>query len=205
MQHPLIEIIWDVETKKFFDDTGTNNPADLGVSVVSLYHRQLDSDFKELHGEMLSFWESDFDRMWKLFLEADRIIGFNSKGFDVPAMKPYAPPQFRKLPHFDILEKLYALVGRRMSLNSLAKDTLNTAKIDSGANAILYWQKGDTESLRLLRTYCEMDVAITRDLYDYARKNNHLKYTDHWNNPRVVDVDFSYPAVISSDKQLGLF
>lgn len=205
MPNPVTEIIWDVETKKFFDDTGTSDPGDLGVSIVSLYHRTLDSDQKEVDGQMLSFWEQDFDRMWKLFLEADRIVGFNSKGFDVPAIKPYAPPQFGKLPHFDILEKLYESVGRRMSLNALAKDTLGTKKIDSGANALVYWQKGDPASLATLRKYCEMDVAITRDLYDYALKNKHLKYTDHWNNPRVVEVDFSYPAVVASDKQLGLF
>jgi DEAD/DEAH box helicase domain-containing protein len=202
---PISEIIWDVETKKFFDDTGTSDPADLGVSIVSLYHRQLDENFNETKGEMLSFWEQDFDHMWKLFLEADRIIGFNSRGFDVPAMKPYAPPQFAKLPHFDILEKLYGIVGRRMSLNALAKDTLDTTKIDSGVNAIIYWEKGDPKSLTLLKKYCEADVAITRDLYDFALKNKFLKYTDHWNNPRLVEVDFSYPKDVSAEKQLGLF
>jgi DEAD/DEAH box helicase domain-containing protein len=205
MLQPIYEVIWDVETKKFFDDTGTSDPGDLGVSIVSLYHRKLDGDFNEIEGRMLSFWEQDFDRMWKLFLEADRIVGFNSKGFDVPALKPYAPPQFSKLPHFDMLEKLYEIVGRRMSLNALAKDTLKTAKIDSGKNALVYWQKGDPASLHLLKTYCEADVAITRDLYDFAVKNKFLKYTDHWNNPRQVDVDFSYPAAPSPDKQLGLF
>lgn len=201
----LTEVFWDVETKKFFDDTGTSDPADLGVSIVSLYRRQTSPDFKEVSGEMLSFWEEDFENMWKIFQEADRIVGFNTKGFDVPAMKPYAPSHFAKLPHFDILEKLYAIVGRRMSLNALAKDTLSTAKVDSGSNAILYWQKHDAESLRLLRTYCEADVAITRDLYDFALKNKHLKYTDHWNNPRIVEVDFSYPVGAAAEKQLGLF
>ncbi len=201
----MIEVIWDVETQKFFDDTGTADPADLGVSIVSLYRRELDPQLQEISGRMHSFFESDFDRMWKLFFEADRIIGFNSKNFDVPAIKPYAPSQFAKLPHFDILEVLYSVVGRRMSLNALARDTLNTGKVDSGANALIYWQKGDPQSLRLLQTYCEADVAITRDLYDFAVKNKFLKYTDHWNNPRTIEVDFSYPAAIRPDKQLGLF
>lgn len=200
------EVIFDVETKKFFDDTGTSDPGDLGVSVVSLYHRQLDDQFQEVSGSIMSFWEQDFETMWKLFLEADRIVGFNSSKFDVPALRPYAPPQFDKLPHFDMLDKLREVVGRRMSLNALAKDTLGNTKTDHGSNAILYWEKGDPESLAKLKSYCEADVLITRDLYDFARKNKFLKYTDHWNNPRTVEVDFSYPADYSpAGIQTGLF
>lgn len=191
---PIYEVIFDVETKKFFDETGTSDPADLGVSVVSLYHRQLNDTFQETSGEMLSFWEKDFDSMWKYFLSADRVIGFNSLSFDVPALKPYAPPQFTKLDsHFDILDLLQRVVGRRMSLNALVKDTLGNTKIDSGAHAVEYWQAGDSESLGKLQKYCEADVALTRDLYDFARLNKYVKYTDHWNNPRTIEIDFSYP------------
>lgn len=204
---PIYEVIFDVETKQFFDDTGTSDPGDLGVSVVSLYHRRLDENHHEIDGEMSSFWEQDFGQMWKYFLEADRIIGFNSLGFDVPALKPYAPPSFTKLDsHFDILAKLQAIVGRRMSLNALAKDTLGNTKTDSGANALVYWAKGDPESLAKLRSYCEADVALTRDLYDFTRDHKLLKYTDHWNNPRTVEVDFSYPVdYATSARQPSLF
>lgn len=201
----MFEVIFDVETKKFFDETGTSDPADLGVSIVSLYQRKLDSDFKEMQGEMLSFWEADFDRMWKYFLEADRIIGFNSISFDVPALSPYSPAQFPKLPHFDILDKIREATGRRVSLNSVAKQSLGVAKIDSGANAGVYWAKGDPESLAWLKKYCEMDVAITRDVYDYGLKNKLLKFIDHWNNPREISIDFSYPTGVTSVAQTALF
>lgn len=201
----MYEIIFDVETKQFFDDTGTSNPADLGVSIVSTYRRKLDSDFTETEGEMESFWEADFNRMWKYFVEADRIIGYNSLGFDVPALSPYSPPQFTKLPHFDILQKIKDVTGRRVSLNSVARQTVGNAKIDSGANAILYWQKRDPASLRLLKMYCEADVAITRDIYDYGLKNKSLRFIDHWNTPREIAVDFSYPAGVLSFAQTALF
>jgi len=189
----MYEVIFDLETQKFFDDTGTSNPADLGVSIVSLYHRELDSDFREVKGELLSFWEKDLDGMWKIFQGADRIIGFNSLTFDIPALKPYAPANFSKLPHFDILDKIKEIQGRRTSLNSLAKETLGNSKTDHGANAIKYWRLGDPESLQKLQSYCEADVIITRDLYDFGFKYGFLKYLDHWNNLRQVPVDFSYP------------
>lgn len=201
----MYEVIFDLETKKFFDDTGTSNPADLGVSIVSVYARKIDENYTEIQGQMYSFYEKDFDSMWKLFLEADRIIGFNSLGFDVPALSPYAPAQWSKLPHFDILAKIKDITGRRVSLNKVAQSSLGTSKIDSGANAILYWEKGDPESLALLQKYCEADVAITRDVYDYVLKNRKIKFMDHWNNPREIELDFSYSSDSGSSTQTALF
>lgn len=199
------EVIFDIETQNWFDETGVDVPADLKVSVVSLYTRQLNSDLSEISGQMLSFWEDQLPDMWKYFLSADRIIGFNSSTFDVPVLKSYAPPNFAKLPHFDILSFVKEISGRRVSLNKIARDTLGTAKVDSGANAVLYWQKHDPESLAKLKYYCEMDVEITKNIYDFGLKNGYLKYTDHWNNPRQIEVDFSYPKDSGLIPQPSLF
>ena len=199
------EVIFDIETQNWFDETGVDAPADLKVSVVSLYTRQLDENLQEVSGQMFSFWEKELDNMWKYFLSADRIIGFNSINFDVPVLCSYAPSGFSKLPHFDIMDHVKAATGRRVSLNKIAKDTLGTAKTDSGANAVLYWQKHDRESLAKLKSYCEADVAITRDIYDFGLKNKYLKFTDHWNNPRQIEVDFSYPKDASASAQPSLF
>ncbi|MCL4397748.1 ribonuclease H-like domain-containing protein [Patescibacteria group bacterium] len=202
----VCEVIFDVETKKFFDEIDGHDPADLGVSIVSLYTRQLNDNLEETSGEMLSFFEKDFEKMWNYFLKADRVIGFNSLHFDVPALKPYAPAQFSKLSHFDILAELKDASGRRVSLNSVAKETLGEAKIDRGENAIKYFTAGDPESLAKLQKYCEMDVEITRKIYDHGRKHKQLKYKDFWNTVRTVDVDFSYPANFTiAAKQESLF
>src|SRR5258706_7141275 len=93
-----IEVIYDIETKKFFEDINDHDPAALGISIVSAYRREVDSDLKEVSGEMRSFWESDFESMWSWFEEADRIIGYNSMGFDNPAMNGvYKKGDFTKL------------------------------------------------------------------------------------------------------------
>jgi len=91
------EVIFDLETKKLFSDISGNDPADLGVSIVSVYSRVLEKNLSEVEGNMQSFWEHDFDKMWPIFQEADRIIGFNSLGFDIPALKPHANFPFNKL------------------------------------------------------------------------------------------------------------
>jgi hypothetical protein len=200
------EVVFDVETKKLFRDTQSGDPAELGVSIVSVYYRQLDDSLNFLNDNMISYWEKDIPNMWKIFAKADRIIGFNSLNFDVRALAPYAPTEFATYKHFDILDIIRNTTGRRFSLNSLAKDTLGEEKIDIGTNAVIYWNKGDLESLNKLKKYCEADVIITRNLYDYGVKNKYLKYTDKWNNLKTIDVDFSYPKKqLKEDQQFSLF
>jgi DEAD/DEAH box helicase domain-containing protein len=202
----LNEVIFDVETQKLFSDTDDNKPSSLGISVVSVYTRMLDQNQKEIEGKMQSFWETDLAELWPLFQKGDRIIGFNSTKFDVPVLQPYTSIPLQKFNHFDILQKVKESSGRRISLDSLAKDTLGKSKTDVGTNAVLYWQKGDPESLRKLQSYCEADVAITRDLYDFVIQNKYLKYTDKWNTPRQIDLDFSYPASQKPPtEQIGMF
>ncbi len=199
------EIIFDVETKKLFSDITTDDPGQLGVSIVSVYKRVLNDVFEEISGEMRSFWEKDFDRMWPWFTSSDRIIGFNTLKFDIPALRPYAPIDVEKLPHFDIMDLVRQKIGRKLSLNALAQETLGNVKTDKGSNAVLYWAKKDPESLEKLQNYCETDVILTRDLYDFGKKNGFLKYKDKWNDSVRVEIDFSYPKVDKVPPQIGLF
>ncbi|MBU0570112.1 ribonuclease H-like domain-containing protein [Patescibacteria group bacterium] len=208
------EVIFDIETKKLFSDIGTNNPADLGISIVSLYSRKLDEGLQEVEGRQIlsevegkikSFWENEFDKMWPIFQNADRIVGFNSLHFDVPAIAPLAPFPFAKLPHLDIMAEVKKNFGRRISLNAIAQETLDMQKSDSGLNAVYYWKKHDKKSLAKLKKYCEDDVIITRDVYDFGLKNGHLLFKDKWNTLRKVEVDFSYTEKEPAEKQIGLF
>lgn len=202
----VTEIIFDIETKKLFQDISTNNPADLGVSIVSVYKRLLDNDLNETSGQMISFWEADFPQMWPYFSDADRIIGFNSLGFDVPALVPLCPYNFKNLFHFDIMDEIKNKLGFRLSLNALATETIGHSKIDVGTNAPVYWDQGTVESLDKLKIYCEADVAVTKELYDYGLKYGHLKYKDKWNTSRMVEVNFSYPIKIKKNiEQIQLF
>jgi len=199
------EVFFDVETKRWFSDIEERDPSQLGVSICSLYEREIDETYKEIKGSVKSFWEKDFSEMWKIFQEADRIIGFNSIDFDVPALKPYAPLSFSKLPHFDIMAEIKKIIGRRISLDALAKETLGKYKIDVGVNAIIYFEKGDQKSLDKLKKYCEEDVILTKYLYDYAIKNKELKFLDKWNTLRIIKVDFSYKDDEKINSQVSLF
>lgn len=199
------EVIFDLETQKFFDEIGDRDPSALGVSVVSLYIRELDDELNELRGEIKSYWENDLKGLWPHFQKADRIIGFNSVRFDVPVLTPYANFPLNRLPHFDIMQQIKAALGHRLSLNALAKGSLNSEKTDVGARAVEYWKKGDEQSLKKLQSYCESDVVITKDIYDFGLKEKRLIYFDKWNTQREVEVDFAYPKEEKEEKQIGLF
>jgi len=200
----VTEVIFDLETKKIFEDIGSNDPAGLGISIVSLYKRVLDDNFNEVDGQLQSFWEEDFPQMWPIFTNVDRIIGFNSLHFDVPALIPLAPYDFKKLTHFDIMDHVKNAVGFRLSLNSIAAETLDHTKIDHGLNAVYYWQEHSKKSLAKLKKYCESDVIITKEIYDYGLKNRKLKFIDKWNTVRTFPVDFSYSKK-EITPQMGLF
>ncbi|MEK7169109.1 MAG: ribonuclease H-like domain-containing protein [Patescibacteria group bacterium] len=198
------EVIFDLETQRFFDEV--SEPSQFGVSVISLYVRTLDENFNEIKGQMLSFFEEDVLKSFEYFKNADRIIGFNSKRFDVPVLKPYLPVEFQKYNHFDVLEHVKEINGKRVSLNAVAKETLGQQKVDEGGNAIIYWQKHDEESLRKLKYYCEEDVRITKEVYDYGFKNKILKFKDFWNDIKTIEVDFSYPVLEKpTEEQTSLF
>lgn len=200
------EVIFDLETQRFFDDIDGFNPADLGVSILSMYIRKLDDNYREIEGQMISFYEPDLLKSWEYFKNADRIIGFNSKRFDVPALKPYLPSEINKIPHLDILEHIKEINGKRVSLNAIVKETLGDHKADDPQNAILYWQKRDKESLKKLKFYCEEDVRLTKEVYDYGLKNKKLSFKDYWNDIKTIDVDFSYPVLEKEiEKQESLF
>ena len=204
MERVINEVFFDVETKNLFNDKGEFNPKDLGVSIVSLYKRTVDKNMREVEGEMFSFWEKDFGKIWPIFQNADRIIGFNSINFDVPALQPYADFPLSKLSHFDILLKVKETFGKRISLDSIAKETLDKEKSDIGVNAVLYWQEGGDKNLEKLRKYCEMDVEITKEIYDFVLKNGYIHFKDRWNTLRHIKLDFSYPSDAPL-KQIGLF
>lgn len=213
----MIEVVFDIETMNLFGDDGAREPEHLGVSIVSAYRRDVDRLGNGSGGEIRSFWdigaknidggELGFDKLWEWFAGADRIIGFNSLGFDVPALAPvFAPKNIFELPHFDILDKVRNILGHRLSLDAIAKETLGYTKIDDGLNAVAYWRSQKPEDMAKLRKYCEMDVVVTTDVYKYALKNGKLKYKDKWNESREVEVDFSYPkSSEESELQMGLF
>ena len=180
-------VVFDVETKKAFDEVGGYYPDKLGVSVSGVWYSTSSSTSLGAGGVLRAFREEEFPEMFKIFESADRIVGVNSIDFDMPALSPYYVGDLQQLPNFDLLQEVEKQVGYRVKLDALAKETLGIQKGGNGLDAITYYHEGNWEKLI---KYCLQDVEITRDLYLYGVKEKKLKYKNKWNNLIEVPVNF---------------
>ena len=160
-------ITFDIETKNFFEDVGSNNPADLDISVVCIHDSAT--------GEYSSYLEKDFGKLWGIIEQADALITWNGDHFDIPLLNKYYPGDLTKIKSIDLMKEVRGVLGRRLKLDGVAEATLGKNKSGHGADAVDWWRAGEIEKLI---KYCIEDVKITRELYDYSLKNGHLKYTD---------------------------
>jgi DEAD/DEAH box helicase domain-containing protein len=195
------QVIFDVETKLTFDAVGGYYPEKLGISFIGAIERDGFPGEKDVVETEHQFFEQDLEKFWPVLESADVVIGFNSDGFDLPTLIPYYHGNIRKLPSLDLLARIKSSINRRISLDSLAKQTLGTKKSGNGLDAIKYFQEKQWDKLA---HYCMKDVAITRDLYDYGRVNGKILYLNHWNNMVDAPVDFSFAPKPKTGVQMSL-
>ena len=84
---------------------------------------------------------------------------------------------------FDIQKQL----GFRLKLDSVAAATLKKGKSADGLQAVRWWQEGKIEEIF---TYCEQDVAITRDVYLFGKQHRYVQYFDREYRIRKVPVNW---------------
>ena len=160
--------VLDVETRRAAAEVGGwGNARKMGVSVAVLYDSQLD-DFRVYRQEELP-------ALYAVLAELDLVVGFNINRFDYKVLAGAAPFDHHALPTLDILERVHARLGYRLSLDTLAKATLGEQKSADGLAALAWWKEGRIDEII---TYCKKDVAVTRDLYRFGRDNGYLLFTN---------------------------
>jgi RNase_H superfamily len=161
------KIVFDIETKNLFSDVGSNDPAELDISVVCIYDYERDA--------YESYLEKDFGKLWPVLEKADLLIGYNSDHFDIPLLNKYYPGDLTKIKSLDILSEIKNSYGRRMKLDQIAEGTFGVHKSGNGLDAVVWWKAGEIDKII---KYCIDDVKITKDVYDYALKNNKLVFKE---------------------------
>ena len=172
------KIVFDIETKNLFEEIGSNNPADLDISVVAIYDYTTDA--------YQSFTENEFTKLWPILEQADMLIGYNSDHFDIPLLDKYYPGDLTKIKSLDIMKEIRATLGRRIKLDYIAAGTLGRNKISHGLEAVRWWKEGKIDDIR---KYCVEDVHITKDVYDYALKNKKLLYKEGGGPVQEIKLD----------------
>ena len=156
------EIVFDIETVGDIRDQ-----ASMKVTVVSVYQYET--------AIYRSFDEHELGDLWPVLEKAERLIGFNSAFFDVPILNRYYPGDLSRLPQLDILQVVKDSTGKRFKLNDLARATLQKEKSGHGLDAARWYEEGKIDEIK---KYCEQDVLITKELYEYGRKNKMLYFPD---------------------------
>jgi DEAD/DEAH box helicase domain-containing protein len=161
------KITFDIETANDFADTGSREPASLELAMICI-HDSADNSYK-------SFLKEELKNLWPILERADMLIGFNSEHFDIPILAKYYSGNLSRVKSIDLLKEVRESLGRRLKLQTLAEATLGQGKIGAGIDSLRWWKNGEIEKVR---KYCIEDVRLTKELYDYARKNGFLKYRD---------------------------
>jgi DEAD/DEAH box helicase domain-containing protein len=171
----LKKIVLDIETQKSFQEVGGRGKNHLlKVSVAVIY------DYST--AKYSSFEEHELPKLAPILQTADLIIGYNTKDFDYEVIQPYLNFNIAEIPSLDLLEEIEKVLKHRIKLDVVAQGTLGSGKSGNGLEAILYYKNGRMD---LLKKYCQDDVKITKQIYDYALKNQKLLYKDFFNTKEI--------------------
>jgi DEAD/DEAH box helicase domain-containing protein len=170
--------ILDVETQRSAKDVGGWHRADLmGISCAVVYDSKKD--------RFLEYLEDQVPQLIEYLMGLDLVVGFNIKRFDFRVLSGYSDFDFKQLQTLDILEEIHNHLGYRLSLEHLSRETLGKQKTADGLQALRWWKQG---RVREILDYCRADVAITRDLFLFGKKNGHLLFKNKAGNAVRVPV-----------------
>ena len=157
-------LVVDLETQNLVQDVGGWGHIDkLKISVACAYDSKTN--------EMLTFHENQIKELNDL-CEERLVIGYNIRGFDLIILQAYGL-NLEKLDVFDIMYDVQTLTRQKfLKLETLAQGTLNAGKSADGLQAVEWWKTGEIDKII---HYCKQDVQVTKDIFEYGRKNGHVK------------------------------
>ncbi len=160
-------VVFDIETANWMSDIGSNDPADLTIAVVGIHDSETD-----LYS---CYLENELPQLWNILERTDLLVGYNSDHFDIPLLNKYYPGDLTHIRSLDILQEIHQSLGRRIKLDTISEATLGEQKSADGLQSLKWWKLGEIEKVK---QYCQKDVELTKRIFDYALKNNTLKYRD---------------------------
>ena len=189
-------LYFDLETQRGSKDVGgwkeqyvdgsTSYKMKLAVGVV----------WDSCEQEYFSYRESTALQLIEKLQTADLVVGFNVKKFDYGVLQHYTSEisLIDDIPTFDMLDDIKDKLGRRLSLNHLAENTLNAKKSADGLISLQWYKEGEWEKII---EYCKQDVEITRDLFLYGESHGYVKYSTRSGVAKDLKVDWERASLIS--------
>jgi DEAD/DEAH box helicase domain-containing protein len=172
-------VVFDLETQNSFTEAGSNNPADLAISVGCAYDSETDA-YTVVTVDELS-------KLWPVIEGAELLVGYNSNHFDIPLLNKYYPGDLTHIKSVDLLEDIRLSLGKRLRLDSVAEATIGAKKSANGMQALRWWQEGKIDEIK---KYCQQDVRVTKEVFEYALENHKVFYRDG-KTKREIPIDTS--------------
>ena len=168
-------VVFDLETQNIFQEVGSSDPTALDISVGCVYDSETDT--------YTTVTIDEIDKLWPIIEKADALVGYNSNHFDIPLLNKYYPGDLTTIKSIDLLEDIKLSLGRRLRLDSVAQATIGAKKSADGLQAVRWWREG---KIKEIMKYCEQDVKVTKQVFEYARKNGHVKFKDGARNREII-------------------
>jgi DEAD/DEAH box helicase domain-containing protein len=161
-------VFLDVETQRSAEEVGgwSNTPR-MGLALAVVYDAARDV--------WRTYYEADVHRLLFDLVLAERVVGFNIDRFDLPVLSAYTDQDLSRIRTLDMLSRIHAQVGFRLSLNDLSEANLGEAKAGDGMQSLRWWKEGRID---LIERYCRQDVEATRKLYELGSGRGYLLYRD---------------------------
>lgn len=172
-------IVFDLETQNIFSEVGSSDPTALDISVATVYDSETD--------QYTTVTIDEIDLLWPIIEKADALVGYNSNHFDIPLLNKYYPGDLTQIKSIDLLESIKNSLGRRLRLDSVAQATVGAKKSADGLQAVRWWREG---KIKEIKKYCEQDVKVTKQVFEYARAHGHVKFKDG-HRSRELPIDTS--------------
>ncbi len=175
-----IVVVFDLETQRSFAEVGGRSQFHkLGLSVGVAYRFDTDA--------YLVVTEDTVGELVDLLFAADLVVGYNIAGFDYEVLRAYTDRDLQSLPTFDLMFDLQERLGFRPKLESVASATLGSGKSADGLQALEWWRRGEIEKIV---DYCRDDVRVTKELYEFGKRNRWVQVERFGGKPRRIDVEW---------------
>lgn len=171
-------VFFDLETKYLADEVGGWGNVHRMELAVAVTYSSAEPAFRHFSEDQAAELVAELQR-------ADLVVGFNVRRFDYQVLQPYTDVPLQKLPTVDMLQNIHRTLGFRVSLDAVAAATLGATKSADGIQAVRWFRQGEIDKVI---AYCQRDVEVTRDVYEFGKRHGFVRYQDRYHGVRKVPV-----------------
>lgn len=172
----FVKLFFDLETRSYIDHS--RKPKDLRMSIAVVM-----DEFKSTW----VFDETQTNDLIRILVDADAVVGFNHKYFDLGVLSRYRSGwKVKKIRTIDIFDEIRRKTGFWASLANVSKATVKQDKLE--VDPVKLYRAG---KLHMAIEYCIKDVDLTRRVYFYGRDTGRVFYRDKTDARKSIEVNWS--------------